>query len=78
MPVMRLSRITVVVCMPPYTASMRGVMPLWMKVESPSTATVFLEKSRPRAFSAPLAMPTLAPMHRVESIIFTGGSAHSV
>ena len=78
MPVMRLSRITTVMVSRLYTASISEVMPLWMNVLSPSTATVPRENALPCARSAPPAMPMLAPMHRQASMALSGGSAASV
>ena len=78
MPVMRLSRITTVMVSRLYTASTSEVMPLWIKVLSPSTATVPRENALPCARSAPPAMPMLAPMHRQASMALSGGSAASV
>ena len=77
MPVVRLSRMMTVIFALLYTASIRPVMPLWMKVESPMTATECLCASG-SALSNPIAMPMLAPMHTTTSIAESGGTAPSV
>ena len=78
MPVMRLSRMITLILERSYTALISPVMPLWIKVLSPSTTTVPRENALPCARSAPPAMPMLAPMHRQASMALSGGSAASV
>lgn len=55
---------------------MSPVMPEWKKVESPSTATVFL--AVPMAFSKPWAIVMELPMQRQVSMADVGGREASV
>ena len=74
MPVVRLSEITTVMLLFSFTASSRAVMPEWVKVESPITAT---EGNCPPS-AAPLAIVTEAPISTQVSIARNGGSEPSV
>ena len=74
MAVVSLSEITTVMLVFSFTASRRPVIPEWVKVESPITAT---EGNKPPS-AAPFAMVIEAPMSRQESIALNGGSAPRV
>jgi hypothetical protein len=78
MAVVRLSRMITVENPRLYTMSIRGVIPEWMKVESPMTATTFPRAAFPSAFSIPKAFPREAPMQTQVSIPESGGSAARV
>ena len=74
MAVVRLSEMTTVMFDRSFTASSSPVMPLWVKVESPMTATA----GRSPASAAPLAMVIEAPISTQESMAQKGGRAPSV
>ena len=74
MPVVRLSDMTTVMLLLSLTASSSPVMPLWVKVESPITAT----EGKSPASAAPFAMVMDAPMSTQLASALKGGSAPSV
>lgn len=78
MPVVELSSTTTVEVPLLYTISIRPVMPEWMNVESPMTASDRRACSFPRAVLKPCSALTDAPIQTQASIIDSGALAPSV
>ena len=78
MPVMELSRMMTVELLMLYAMSARLVIPEWMKVESPMTATVLPSDSSCPTLLKPCSMLTDAPMHRLLSMAKSGAAPPSV
>jgi hypothetical protein len=73
MAVMRLSSISTVAGALFQAISMRELMPVWRKVESPMTATTRFCSSGGSARTMPEALLTEAPMQTQVSMAFKGG-----
>ncbi len=73
-PVVKLSETMMVTVEFLFTASSNPVIPEWVKVESPITATLGVNP----ASAAPTAMVTEAPISTHELIALNGGKAPSV
>ena len=61
-----------------YTASSMLFMPVWKKVESPTTPTIFfVSPNFSIIFAAPWAIEKPEPMQRAKSLAFRGGLPES-
>ena len=75
---MELSSIITVEFVALYAILISPVMPLWIKVESPITATFFFSPSLPIILFMPWRAEMEAPIQIVESIELRGAAAPSV